>query len=86
MYITKDSFVIIASRKTQYSQLYSCILTGPMPHSGRVKGEYGSIIAALEQEPGYPPVYRLGTDELRITKSSFRRSMEELIRQGVLAA
>ena len=72
--------------KTQYSQKYSCILVGPMPHSGIAKGEYGSVIAALRPEEGYPPVYRMGADELKITKSSFLRTLEELINRGILVA
>jgi hypothetical protein len=72
--------------KTQYSTKYSCILVGPMPHSGVSKGEYGSVIAALRPEDGYPPVYRLGADKLKITRSSFLRTLEDLINQGILVA
>ena len=73
------------NRKMQYSPNYSCILVGPMPHSGIQKGEYSSIIAALMEEEGYPPVCKMGQDELKITKSSFRRTLEELISKGIIA-
>ena len=74
-------------KKTQYSQQYTCILVGAMPHSGRAKDEYSSVIAALENEPGYPPVYRMGLGEgLKITKTSFSSTLEELVEKGVLAA
>lgn len=73
-------------KKMQYSRLYSCVLVGAMPHSGLAKTGFGSIIAALEQEPGYPPVYRLGLKDLKITKSSFGEALNKLLQSGVLAA
>lgn len=73
-------------RKAQYSSRYSCILVGPMPHSGWAKDDYSSIITALEQQKGYPPIYRLGTNNLKITKTSFSKTLEDLIEEGILAA
>ncbi len=72
-------------KKTQWSTKYSCILVGPMPHSGTSKGDYGSVIAALENEPGYPPVVRMGTNGLNISKSSFRSTLEYLITERKIA-
>lgn len=66
-------------RKTQWSSKYSCILVGPMPHSGVAKGEYGSIISAIESGDGYPAVVKMGTDGLKITKTSFRNTLEYLL-------
>ena len=58
---------------------YSLLMVGPMPHSGSGKGDYSSIISALEAEDGYPPVVRLGSNGLKITKSDFRAKLEEMI-------
>ncbi|MCR5743288.1 MAG: hypothetical protein K6F92_06150 [Lachnospiraceae bacterium] len=72
-------------KKLQYKPEYSAILVGPMPHSGNAKDDYSSIIAALEQEDGYPPVRRMGSNSLKITKSSFRVALTELIEQNVVS-
>ena len=66
-------------QKLQWQPTYSLIMVGPMPHSGSGKGEYGSIISALEAEEGYPPVVRLGSNSLKITKSDFRAKLEEML-------
>lgn len=65
--------------KMQWQPTYSLLMVGPMPHSGISKGDYGSIIAALEAEEGYPPVVRLGSNGLKITKSDFRAKLTEMI-------
>ena len=65
--------------KMQWQPSYSVILVGPMPHSGVSKGNFGSIISALENEEGYPPVVRLGCSGLKITKSDFRTKLQDLI-------
>lgn len=72
-------------RKTQWSSKYSYILVGPMPHSGVAKGEYSSIISAIESEAGYPPVVKMGTDGLKITKTSFRNTLEYLLTEKNIA-
>ena len=71
-------------RKTQWNSSYSLILVGPMPHSGKGKGEFSSIITALENEEGYPRVERLGTNELKITKTNFRQVLEKMKEQKVI--
>lgn len=72
-------------RKTRYSDNYSMILVGQMPHSGYAKGDYSSVITALEKEVGYPPVVRLGKGGLKITKTSFRTTLEELLQERKIA-
>lgn len=93
--IEKDRFEFVLNykdpktynfRKTQWSSNYSCILAGPMPHSGSAKGDYSSILSALESEKGYPRVIRMGTNELKITKSSFRTTIEYILSQKVICA
>ncbi len=68
-------------RKMQWQPSYSAIMVGPMPHSGKAKGDFSSIISAIESTEGYPPVYRMGQDTLKITKSGFRDILEDLIRR-----
>ena len=62
-------------KKIQWSDKYSCILVGQMPHSGYAKGDFSSIITALEKQDGYPPVVRGGVNGLKITKSSFKDAL-----------
>ena len=72
-------------RKLQWDNTYSVILVGPMGHSGTAKGDHSSVIAALESEDGYPPVVRLGSNGLKITKSNFRTKLNELLESGMVA-
>lgn len=72
--------------KTQYKPEYALIMVGPMPHSGVSKGDSSGIITALEQRnSGYPPVVRLGSNGLKITKSSFREGLEKAIDDRLIA-
>lgn len=70
--------------KLQYSSKYAVILVGAIPHSTKDKGNFNSIISALEQQNGYPPVIRIGNNELKITKSSFKQSLSDLISKKLL--
>lgn len=65
-------------RHIQYNPNYSVIIVGPMPHSGVSKGQYSSVIEMLKNEDGYPPIVKLGSNELKITKSSFRETIKDL--------
>lgn len=71
-------------RKLQWRPDIAAVMVGPMPHSGSGKGDYSSIITALEKEEGYPPIVRLGTNELKITKSGFRNALNELIEKKMI--
>lgn len=70
--------------KMQYSSKYSVVLIGAVPHSVKDKGDYSSVISRLEQQDGYPPVIRMGCNELKITKSNFEQKLKELINKGLL--
>lgn len=72
-------------RKMQWNESYCLVLAGPMPHSGAGKGDHGSILSALEQETGYPPVIRLGENGLKITKSTLKAALQEAISQQWVA-
>lgn len=75
-YLNYEDAIKFDFRKTQWSLNYSCILVGQMPHSGYSKGDYSSVITALEKQEGYPPVVRMGLNGLKISKTSFRKSLE----------
>lgn len=84
-YLNYDDAKNFDFRKTQWSSQYSCILVGEMPHSGKIKGNYRSIISALENQEGYPPVVRIGGKKLKITKTSFREALEYLVSEKKIA-
>ena len=68
----------------QYNDNYALILFGPVGHSARDKGEYNSIISALEQEDGYPPVLLLGTTKLKISKTGLKHALKTAITEGYI--
>lgn len=70
----------------RYDFKYSLVMVGPMPHSGVGKQDASSIISAMESKEGYPPVVRLGTNGLKITKSDFRNKLQESIDTGKIVA
>lgn len=72
-------------KKMQWDPNYCAVLVGPMPHSGSAKGDNGSIISALENEDGYPPVIRLGSNQLKITKSDFKEKFSDCISRKIIA-
>lgn len=80
LYLDYEDAKTFNFQKMQWQPSYSLIMVGPMPHSGKGKGDYGSIIAALEAEDGYPPIVRLGSNGLKITKSDFRSKLEDMIK------
>ena len=84
-YLDYDDAKTFDFRRTQYSSNYSMILAGQMPHSGHAKGDYSSVITALEQQEGYPPVVRMGTNGLKITKTSFHNTLKNLLQERKIA-
>ena len=58
------------------------IPVGPMPHCGIGKGDFSSIIAALEGQEGFAPVERLGGNEFKITKSNVTTALQRLMDKG----
>lgn len=71
-------------RNLRWQPTYSLLMVGPMPHSGISKGSHSSIISALEAEEGYPPIVRLGSNGLKITKSDFKAKLAELIEKKII--
>lgn len=72
-------------RKLQYNENYCAVLAGPMPHSTWGKDEFSSSLVALEKLEGYPPVARLGSNCLKITKSNFKSILLDLLSKGVIS-
>jgi len=69
----------------KYNFNYSLILIGPVPHSLKGKDSYSSIITRMENEIGFPPVFRLNsTNELKITKTSIKDAIQQAIIQRKL--
>lgn len=71
-------------RTIRYQVKYALILVGSMGHKAEDIGDYSSAIAMMEQEDGYPPVVRLGTNGLKITKSNFREALEKALKDGII--
>lgn len=77
-YLTYEELKKKDFNKMRYDSSYSLILVGPTPHKGKtMEGGYSSIITAMEQKEGYPPVRRLGNNELKITKATFVEALED---------
>ena len=69
--------------KTRRNSKYALVMFGSVPHSGMAKQDAGSVISKLETPgAGYPPVIRLGSNCLKITKSNFAESLEYAVTQG----
>lgn len=71
-------------KKMQYNDNYSLILFGQVPHSCHEKGEYSSIISAIENEEGYPNVIRLVTNNLKISTSNYKEALKQAIEEGII--
>lgn len=85
MYLEYEDAKTFDFRKMQWQPSYSLVMVGPMPHSGISKGNWGNMITAMESEDGYPPVVRLGSNGLKITKSDFRAKLEDVIASKIIA-
>lgn len=70
--------------KLRYNPKYRLVMVGPMPHSSSGKGDSGSAIAEMENNCGYPRVVRLGSNELKITKSNFKKALNEQLVQAYI--
>lgn len=74
-------------KKLQYNPNYRVILFGPVPHSVIGKGKGSSIITYLESNEGFPHVVRLtACNELKMTKTSIKKAVSNLLQTGYLKA
>ena len=63
---------------------YGAILFGPVPHSGKSKGEFNSVIDRVRREPGFPTVICLGGQGLKLTTSSLKAGLAEVLSEITL--
>lgn len=63
---------------------YCAILLGPIPHSGKSKGDYSSIATMLEHEPGFPRTIPLGKNGLKLSASSLQFGLAQLASEGII--
>lgn len=72
-------------KKLQYTPNYRVVMVGPIPHSSVGKNNNSSVIAEMKNKEGYPRVEILNdSNELKITKSSFRTTLEKLIKENYI--
>lgn len=71
--------------KMQYSTKYSVVLIGAIPHNVKNKGNFSSIITAMEYQEGYPPILRVGNNDLKLTKSSFETVLKSLLERKIIS-
>ena len=83
-YLDYDDGISSKVKSWQFNPNISAILVGPMPHSGEAKGDYSSVITALENEYGYPPIRRLGKNGLNISKSDFKEKLLDLLDGNII--
>ncbi|MDY5474080.1 MAG: hypothetical protein SPG00_03690 [Holdemanella porci] len=84
LYINYDDPSSYNLKKLQYNPTYSVILVGKMPHKGKAIGDSSSIITYLENTEGYPPVIRLGSNSLKITKTNFKEALRDILDKRIV--
>lgn len=68
--------------KLYFEPKYRAVLFGPLPHSTSGKEDFSSVITKMENTVGYPQIIRISESDsghLKITKSSFRKAIENLM-------
>ncbi|WP_204215311.1 hypothetical protein [Erysipelatoclostridium sp. An173] len=72
-------------KKLQYSPNYRVVMVGPIPHSSVGKNNSSSVIAEMKNKEGYPRIETLhDSNELKITKSNFKSTLEKLIQENYI--
>lgn len=84
LYLDYEEAQKLNYRSMYCSSRYALVLFGPIGHSARGKGGYSSIITAIGGQNGYPPVIRLGTNELKVTKTGFKKALADAIERGYI--
>ena len=77
-YISYDDTTNYDISNLEYSNKYSDVLVGPVPHKAKNMGDYSSMIEAIESNSEkFPPLIRVmdETGNLRISKSSFKNAL-----------
>lgn len=84
LYLDYEKAQKLNYRSMYCNSRYALVLFGPIGHSARDKGDCSSIITAIEGENGYPPVIRLGTNKLKVTKTGFKKALAYAIERGYI--
>lgn len=72
-------------KKLQYNPNYRVIIVSAAPHKTVGTGDSSGIISELENTEGYPRVVRaLAGNELKLTKSGFKRVIDNLIAENYI--
>ena len=80
-FVDYDAAKTLQIESWRYNCPYDGILIGPVPHSSSGAGHYSSLVERLKNEEGFPPTNEARTEAggLKITKSSFKSSMNTLL-------
>ncbi len=70
--------------KLRNNEKYQAVMIGPIPH--KIRGIDTNLISKLEKNEEYPHTIRLinGNDELKISKSTFSKTLDFLIQEKIL--
>lgn len=83
-YLGYSKAILFDYKKLRYNPKYAAVLVGPIPHSCKGKEDHSSFISNLKVKDGYPPIYTLGSNCLKITKSGFKTQINDLIKKGIV--
>lgn len=83
-YLNYDDGKKMRFEKYKDNKDYCAIMVGPIPHSGKSKGDYPSAVAMMEHEVGYPRIVKLGKNGLKLTTQSFMFGLAQLAAEGII--
>ncbi len=85
-FVGYDEVKSVDCSKWKYSYSVAAILCGPLPHKAKGMGDSSSLIQSLKDAPGPTPVrdLRESSGELKISKTSFSKMLDELLQDGTL--
>ncbi len=79
-----DEVKSVDCSKWKYSYSVAAILCGPLPHKAKGMGDNSSLIQSLKDGPTPVRDLRESSGELKISKSSFSKMLDELLENGIL--
>ena len=91
MGIPKERFVFVLdfveTKKYPFWKLrcnedWAAVMLGPIPHKIQ---DMESVIATMEHDEKYPPIVRLGSNDLKITKTNFKECLRSLIDTNIVS-
>lgn len=82
VYETDYDKVMSMAGRLSYGGRYSAIILGACPHKVNQLGDYSSFITKCKNDENLPNAYdaRTLSGELKVTKESYRRALEAIIR------